>query len=811
MNTKIAGILLALGLVISLNHVPPARSAPAASGPALGTLSGRVTRDDGSPAAGISVTARSTRYVTSAPEGEAVTDADGRYKITLDTHLSPQIFGDTAGEGDTQFTVTVEGQEPLFAVPPSEAVTLPENLTRTGVDFRLTTGPQITVHVRDFQSGQPVPGVSVKYLENTDYSNNYLEAAVTNAQGNAVFRVPSLSVRLSLVPPGGNTPAIRTAAGSQFYREVRLTQIQDITWDVLTDPTTPPTTPTVWRGMVLTADGQPADGAKVSVLRGEAEAKTVTDKQGGFTVSLPPLTEQEYNQFQGVAFLVEKGNQSAVVVPTPDATQGGMVVRLTLKPLGSYAGTVVGPDGSPEANVSVTCRGGLTAAEGVGLDRAVMTDALGRFRLSGLPAGKYQVNLGGGAFGLVTLPPSDPGYPYSNMLLTLGDGEQHDFGHLTLLPADEIVAGQIVDASGTPVSGRLMAIVHGAHTNQTASLDTDGRFRVYHVVREPLTLDLYRSEPSGGFSLGQTSPDLFLKVPVSAGREDVRVVLPPGALPLPSLAPVPATPSGPPHVSAVFGLAQIAGLWLNYNPEGSASDPQLTHIHAWLETQMAAQVGPGTPWQGSLADMDGMQLVLKNYQGTLKDRAGHTLWTGPLGGRPEPAAYTVVSDTAKPGLLILLDRRGHTLWSGPFIAKVPPVQTLDGDLVVIGPAGRIVWQQPAVSGPIRYRVLDHGRPGPYDDVPKPPDGVIHFAAAPRRAVFRTLDGKVFYSGSLLILLLTVTDNAKPTNPLRYDAQSLSWVPRIIFPFWTPGYRGGMKYDLYDPSGKIIQTSTMQPQ
>lgn len=529
----IAGFAALLMTALLLGRLVPARSAPLLPGAKpLAAISGRVTLDDGSPAVGCTVTARSTHYVSPAPAGEAVTDANGRYRLVLDPNLSPDIFqSDTAPPADTEFTVSAEGQELLYLVPAAQTVTLPPSGARTGVDFRLTVGPLMTVHVRDFQSGQPVPGVIAKYLKDTDYSNNYQTAAVTDAQGNAAFRVPSLNARLSLVPPGGNTPAVRTVSGSQFYREVRLTQVQDITWDVLTEPTTPPTTPTVWRGVVLSADGRPAAGAKISVLRGDAEFPVVADGSGRWAVTLPPQTDYDYSyQSQRGAIVAEKGDQTAVAAPASGVTAGGMTVRLTLHPLGSYAGTVVGPDGRPEIGVPVSCRGGLKVGDGAGINRFATTDAAGRFRLSGLPAGRYQVNLGGGPFGPETLPPSDPGYPYANSLLTLGDSERHDFGRLMVLPADEVVAGQIVDARGKPVTRGLIAIVHGAHTNQMASLDVEGKFRVYHVVREPLTLDLYIGK-NGGTSLGQTSPDLFRKVPVTAGQEDVRVTLSPGALP----------------------------------------------------------------------------------------------------------------------------------------------------------------------------------------------------------------------------------------------------------------------------------------
>ncbi|MGI4789544.1 MAG: MSCRAMM family protein [Janthinobacterium lividum] len=807
--------MLLLLAAAALSQMTPARSAPLVKTSAsLGTVSGRVTLDDGKPAVGYSIIARSTRYVTPAPSGEAVTDADGRYTLTIDTGLSPGVFqGVTPPPVDTQFVITAEGQEPLYLVPPDQTVTLPPNLTLRGVDFRLSTGPQIMIHVHDALTGLPVPGVTAKYPLNRFSNNDYHIAGVTDAQGQVIFRVPMLEVQISLVPPGGDVPTIIAAPGYNLYREISLPQIKDVVWDVKTYPAVAPTPPSLWHGVVLDSDGRPAAGARVSILRSSGEGTAVTDKKGEFSVSLLPLTLDEYSgDYRGVAVLAEKDGQSAVFAPTPDSTWTGMTVHLTKKPLASYAGMVIGADGRPEAGVPVSCRGGTTIAFGAGLTRSVLTDAAGRFLLSGLPAGRYQVNLGGGTFGLVTKPASDPGYPFSSTLLTLGDGEQHDFGRVVVLPADEILAGQIVDHDGKPVTSGLTAIVHGAHTSQTASLDNTGQFHTYHIVRESLTLDLYRNDKNGGVQLGQASPDLFLKVPVQAGREDVHVVLPAGALPPPTAPSDPAASSvspaapplvGPPLVSALMGMQQIATLWLTYSQETAVSDPQQAHIHAMLGKEMGGQVGPGTLWQGSMAEMDGMKLVDKDNHGVLTDKAGHILWTGLVQPPDEQTAYTAIYDNAKPDSLILRDSHDRTLWSGPVSTKTSSIVFLDGYIAVIGPKNRIVWQQPAVTGGFIYRMFNHGQADGWAGSGRMPfEGVLHFAAVPCRTVFKAQDGHIIYSGSLLTLMITQDKDPKPVFDI------FAWIPNMICPFSVSNFRGPVTCTVYDAQGNVLQTSTV---
>ncbi len=534
-----AGISLGVCVLLAAGHTRPDAAQPNVALPNSGTAavaiaSGQIFGDNGTPAAGVSVVAWSTHYVSAAPAAEAVTDATGRYKITVDTGRSPRLFqNDPTAPPDTEFRVTVEDQQPLFLVPPSRTVTLTPGVPRPALNFRLLTGPQVTLRVRDALTGQPVPGILARYQTNQPYSSSAVTAAVTDAQGQARFRVPSLFAGLSLVSPGGTQPAVQAAPGYAFYREINEQHLQDVVWNVKTYPADLPKTPTVWRGIVLSADGKPASGAQVSVLRPNSEVLLTTDDKGRFAASLPPLLPSEYSgAYRAVAILAQNAahnaEQYAVEVPTSEAIWNGIRVQLSRQPLACYKGVVVGEDGQTKAGVAVSCRGGLAAAGGAGLSRATVTDAAGRFTLSGLPAGRYQVNLGGGSYGLVTFPPSDPGYPYSKTILTLGDGEQHDFGRLTVLPADQVVSGQIVDAAGKPVSEGITVIIHGAHTSQTATLDSQGRFRVSHVVREPLTLDLYQEEANHFTRLGQDSPDLFRKVPVEAGQEDVRVRLPVG-------------------------------------------------------------------------------------------------------------------------------------------------------------------------------------------------------------------------------------------------------------------------------------------
>jgi hypothetical protein len=151
----------------------------------------------------------------------------------------------------------------------------------------------------------------------------------------------------------------------------------------------------------------------------------------------------------------------------------------------SVRGRVVQLDtGQPVRRVQITARGGDNASQSY----SAITDADGRFELTKLPAGRYQ--LAAAKAGYVTLQhgqrrPLEPGRP---LLVSAGQRiEGIDFH----LPRGSVIVGQVVDEFGDPVTGANVQVqryryVNGRRQLQLAGADptTDdrGQFRVFGLV-----------------------------------------------------------------------------------------------------------------------------------------------------------------------------------------------------------------------------------------------------------------------------------------------------------------------------------------
>jgi hypothetical protein len=389
--------------------LPPWSASAQNATPAI--ITGRVTLDDGKPAVGQTVIVRSTDYVSPTPSGMAVTDADGRYTVSINTGLFPALFADTQAPNpppDAHFSVTVRIARKLYLEPVSHSVTLTPGEKTDSADFIVTTGPKVTVRVHDALTRKPVSGVPV-YDSQSGTNSMHPMLGVTDTNGVAVFRLTSLHAELTLFPPDDKASPVQIAPGYPGYKEIWLQAAQDVVWDIKTySNSLPETIP--WRGIVLGANGLPVGGVTVHIMRRSGESITQTDNRGHFSSSLPPLNKYEDSGLGTpmVALLAERDEQTALLFPTADETWEGMVLRLASTPLSSITGTVVDAQGHPEAGVPVTCDDTpLMSYDSFSrkADNDGATDATGRFTISRLLAGRYRLTLGGGPFAYKNLPP----------------------------------------------------------------------------------------------------------------------------------------------------------------------------------------------------------------------------------------------------------------------------------------------------------------------------------------------------------------------------------------------------------------------
>ena len=268
---------LALVLIVALGRVNAQKVPPApAPAPVAEIVSGRVTLQGGKSAVGFHVIARPAGFFRSDAAGEAITDAAGRYTLTIkpdpprsSVFSGPIFFSGSRHRnlgtyGPHTYSVTVANGGQPYLEPLPQIVSLEDrpNHAEGNVNFVLRLGPQITVQVHDAQTGLPVPGVHVRPRLDLYGQDAGALAGETDADGRLRFRLGQLEARLSLEPPAG----IEAAPGSVFYREVHLTAPEEVVWDVKTYRTDPAATASVWHGVVLRADGRPAAGRAGSRL-----------------------------------------------------------------------------------------------------------------------------------------------------------------------------------------------------------------------------------------------------------------------------------------------------------------------------------------------------------------------------------------------------------------------------------------------------------------------------------------------------------------------------------------------------------------
>ena len=804
---------LALVLIVALGRVNAQKIPPApAPDPVAGIISGRVTLQGGKSAVGFRVIARSAGFYRGGPADEAITDAAGRYTLTIkpdpprNSVFSGSIFFSgprrqgLPAYGPHTFSVTVAngGQPYLEPLPWIVSLDRPDH-AEGFVNFVLRLGPQITVQVHDAQTGRPVPGVRVRPRLDLYGQEAGALAGETDADGRLRFRIGQFEARLSLEPPAG----IEAAPGSVFYREVHLSAPEEVVWDVKTYRADPAATASVWRGVVLKADGRPAAGVRVRVFRSSlptSEVAGITDAAGRWAFPMPRLSPEEL-QYNNVAVLAEaQGEDGALLVPTPEQTWAGMTLRLGRMPWASYTGVAVGADGRPEAGVPVSCRGWLSVAFAGFGQSAVgggVSDAAGRFTLAHLPAGQYQIHLGGRHYGTVAVPPDDPSKVIG---IKVAAGERHDLGAVTVPPADAIVGGFVLDSTSKPASD-VSIVIQGEHVKKQPTVLPDGSFRAYHVVNEPLTLSV------GG--PGRTGE---IRVPIVAGEENARIVLPAGFMPAPAppaAPPIAAPAAAPPVLSAgpiriipanLYGTLWFGGPSVRFSPVSGVPRTDLRGMSAALSLASYFSSPDSGFWHGRLADMDGMTFRTEGTRGILTDRAGRTLWSGIVA---HPPAYTILTDSVKGRTprSTLLDQQGHTLWAGQLDRKGFGVLTEDGQIEVIGVSRRIVWEGDYSGGEIAYLSVENGYATSWNGNPFPiVDGVTRFSSSLRRADFRDAAGRVLWSGRLPTLSAQWERDPGPKT------QDYDWhPPETFFPYTVANAQGGVTYRLFDANGTVEQS------
>jgi Carboxypeptidase regulatory-like domain len=147
-------------------------------------------------------------------------------------------------------------------------------------------------------------------------------------------------------------------------------------------------------------------------------------------------------------------------------------------PLGSVSGEVLqAPGGMPVGKVMVS----LVSSRGVEFSFARrdpnrlsgLTDAEGRFRIKGVPAGEYQVSLEKTGF----VAGGRTSQKDSSQRISLAQGQQLDGLLFRVLPAG-VIMGKIIDAQGDPLGNVHVAAVSMAGISGGAETNDLGEYRI---------------------------------------------------------------------------------------------------------------------------------------------------------------------------------------------------------------------------------------------------------------------------------------------------------------------------------------------
>lgn len=383
-----------------------------------GTVTGRLVDDAGKPVSGARVVWEPyrteerrlvdlTKDATPAPAGETATDAEGRFRISLDK----------PGAGSS-LRISVSGLL-LFLEGPYESTE-----TTDLEEIRVPAGEKFSGRVTD-EAGKPVSGAKVRMsgIGLLDDDERFSAETVTGPDG--AFAFPA-------TPESARNVTVR-AAGFATSQRARLDRRRSPEKFTLKRGGS-------IRGTVLDAAGQPAAGA--IVIAGDVAGET--DASGAYRLEGLAATTRVVEAFWKEDFAARK---DAVRVRKGEEVE--LPLRLTRA--ATIAGTVVDEKTRrPIAGVSLRAASGPQimrfGQEPTGVSRRGRSDARGRFRILGLLSQRYAVEARRDGF----LPASISG--------VVPSAQGRSAVALALTPAAS-VSGRVTTGDGQPVAGARVRLL----------------------------------------------------------------------------------------------------------------------------------------------------------------------------------------------------------------------------------------------------------------------------------------------------------------------------------------------------------------
>ena len=408
------------------------------SGGIAGPVTARLTATSEPVVLRLRPAAKVTVRVTTA-DGKPVDGATVELRGTDDQR-------ETAKKGTATFVTVVPGGYQLAAWADGYAhvfTWLTVGAGETSAELVLLPGARVAGFVVD-DTGKPVAGARVVYSGASDWmqqADDRRDAVVSGSDGGFAFAaMPAGSFRFrashEALAPGSST--LVTLDGKTERTGVTITMAQGATIS----------------GKVVDGGGKPVAGARVRIgsaqrtMLAAPPRQAYSDDKGVFEVGGLPRRE-----LVAVAIHETAASQNAPV----DATKGDVSgVTLTLDVTGTIAGIVVDPKGQPVEGAQVSAgpnfRDSRVAPDMVswrlrGFPRE-LTDAGGRFTLTGLAPGSYLVA-------------AQPAHSLSRGRQTFGEGTAAETGQKDLkivLEPEGAVTGKVAFADGSAPSAYTVSV-----------------------------------------------------------------------------------------------------------------------------------------------------------------------------------------------------------------------------------------------------------------------------------------------------------------------------------------------------------------
>ena len=344
-------------------------------------LSGKVSLPDGSPAAGIPISASGEGYMIDSFRGTTTTDDEGRYTI----EAAPNMV----------YLVTAGNEK--WAAAPQTGFALQPDQPRTSLDFKLRPATRLFGRVTTGKDNQPVEGQRIYSYQYGQDANNMKDVDLPNPEKSRKWVCPMI-VRQTITDKNGDFELF-VGSGKFDLRGPSQNKIEkfDITTETEKEFNFHTVRPEkgILNGTVVA--GNPAqlvpDASVSGIYRhglAGRDMQATTNKAGKFEV------ERELHKVVIYAHNKDKTLTGVVEIGPDDKT-----VTIPLQPSGSAFGTLIdGASGEPlkgrelQYGVRVYLGKDRFSAFRTAYGGKVTTDDMGRFELKDLVVGQnYNLSL----------------------------------------------------------------------------------------------------------------------------------------------------------------------------------------------------------------------------------------------------------------------------------------------------------------------------------------------------------------------------------------------------------------------------------